>query len=115
MIVFTLGALSGCGESSSATFSMRSIDTIGATKQTLVGTDRVEPSGVYEVACVSGHGYLGIEDTAMYVLANDEYLGTEYSGLIYEQSIRIELNGSDKLLSRYYNSSEFKLEFKKMD
>lgn len=86
-------------------FTMLSNDVIGATKHT------VESTGTYEVVCVEGHGTLIINDGDLFVFAKDEYKGTEYSGLTYEEKATIELKGNDELLARAFNSSEFKLEF----
>ena len=86
-------------------FVMLSNDTIGASKHA-VGT-----AGTYEVVCVEGHGSLNINDEDLLVLAKDEYKGTEYSGLTYEEKAIIELKSNDELLARAFNSSEFKLEF----
>lgn len=91
-------------------FTMHSDDAIGATRHTVVGGD-TEPSGQYEVVCVKGHGCLNINDEELFVFANDEYKGTEYSGLVYEEKMVIALNGNDELLARAYNSSDFKIEF----
>lgn len=92
-------------------FSMWSNDTVGAAKHTLVGSDNAEPSGTYRIVCTSGHGSLTINDADLYVLANDECLGTEYSGLTYEAELVVELSGSDALLARNFNTSDFKIEF----
>jgi len=98
-------------EESKPEFSMYSDDDIGATKHTLVGAENVEPSGTYKIVCTKGHGCLNINDEELFVFAVDEYKGTEYSGLTYTEEMTIELKGSDALLSRAFNSSEFKLEF----
>lgn len=102
-------ALCSCG-SDTVGFSMYSTDAIGATKHTVVGGD-IEPSGNYTVVCTSGHGSLNVNDEVIYVFASDEYIGEEYSGLTYEETATIELQGNDELLARGFNSSDFKIEF----
>lgn len=92
-------------------FSMSSNDTVGAVRHTLVGVDSTEPSGKYRIVCTSGHGSLTINDADLYFFANDDYLGQEQSGLVFEKEVTIELNGSDKLLARNFNSSDFEIEF----
>lgn len=92
-------------------FRMLSDDTIGASKHTLVGVDSTEPSGKYRIVCTSGHGSLTINDADLHFFANDDYVGQEQSGLVFEKEVTIELNGSDKLLARNFNSSDFKIEF----
>lgn len=94
-----------------AEFRMSSTDTVGAVRHTLVGVDSTEPSGKYRIVCTSGHGSLTINDADLYFFANDDYVGQEQSGLVFEDEITIELNGSDKLLARNFNSSDFKIEF----
>lgn len=91
-------------------FTTLSNDTIGATHHTVVGGD-IEPSGTYTVVCTSGHGAIIINDKDLFVFAADEYLGTEYSGLVYAETAEIVLQGNDYITARAYNSSEFKLEF----
>lgn len=97
-------------EQEKALFQMYSNDTIGATKHTVVGGD-YEPTGTYRIVCTSGHGCLNINDNDLYVFAADEYIGEEYSGLIYEEEAEIELNANDILMIRAYNSSDFNIEF----
>lgn len=91
-------------------FTMYSTDAIGATNHTVVG-GKYEPTGTYKVVCTSGHGCLNINDKELLVLAVDEYVGKEYSGMIYEESLDVKLDANDKLMARAYNSSNFKLEF----
>lgn len=86
-------------------FTMRSNDSIGANGY-IVGK-----SGKYEIVCTKGHGALIINDADLMVLASDEYIGQEYSGLTYEVKMVVELKDRDELLARAYNSSDFKLEF----
>ncbi|MBR5012474.1 MAG: hypothetical protein IKY15_00900, partial [Clostridia bacterium] len=62
-----------------AEFTIQSNDSIGAFGYT------VGKTGKYEIVCVKGHGALIINDADLFVLANDEYVGEEYSGLIYEE------------------------------
>lgn len=88
-----------------AEFTIQSNDSIGAFGYT------VGKAGKYEIVCVKGHGALIINDADLFVLAYDEYVGEEYSGLIYEEKMVIELKDRDELLVRAYNSSDFKLEF----
>lgn len=107
--------LIACGSSSQddsndAAFTLDSNDTVGATKHIVVGNDR-EPSGTYKVVCVGGHGAITVNDTDLTVLANDDYIGKEYSGLTYTESITLTLNGNDTIVARAFNSSDFKLEF----
>ena len=101
-------ALCACG--GGIEFSMHSNDAIGATQHTVVGGD-IEPSGKYTIVCKDGHGVLNINDEELYVFAADEYVGQEYSGLIYEETATLELQGNDVLMARAYNSSDFKLVF----
>ena len=105
--------ISGCGSSSGsgATFTMSSNDTVGATQHTVVGLDNVEPSGTYHVTCTSGHGSININDQEIYFLAADEFAGQEQSGLTFEGTVTLELNGNDVINARNFNSSEFKVDF----
>lgn len=94
-----------------AEFKMSSNDTVGAVRHTLVGVEGTEPSGKYRIVCTSGHGSLTINDADLYFFANDDYVGQEQSGLVFEKEVTIELNGSDELMARNFNSSDFKIEF----
>lgn len=94
-----------------AEFWMSSNDTVGAVRHTLVGVEGTEPSGKYRIVCTSGHGSLTINDADLHFLANDDYVGQEQSGLVFEKEVTIELNGSDELLARNFNSSDLKIEF----
>lgn len=110
MTTLTIMACGGSDDETDAVFTMHSTDSIGATNHTVVGGD-YEPTGTYEIVCTSGHGCLNVNDADLYVLANDEYIGEEYSGLTYEEKIVIDLNANDELMARAYNSSDFELEF----
>jgi len=94
-----------------AEFKMSSNDTVGVVRHTLVGVEGTEPSGKYRIVCTSGHGSLTINDADLYFFANDDYVGQEQSGLIFEKEVTIDLNGSDELMARNFNSSDFKIEF----
>lgn len=102
--------IAACGSSDDALFTMYSTDAIGATEHTVVGGD-IEPTGTYNVVCTKGHGCLNIGDDDLFVFAADEYVGEEYSGLTFVESMELELNANEVLMARAYNSSEFKLEF----
>lgn len=103
----------GCGSSSGsgATFTMSSNDTVGATQHTVVGMDNVEPSGTYQAICTSGHGSITINDQELYFMAADEMAGQEQSGMTFEGSATLELEGNDVINARNFNSSEFKVDF----
>lgn len=107
--------LTACGSKIDGQFTMSSDDTVGAVRHTLVGTDDCEPVGTYTVTCTSGHGALFINDKELFVLAADSYLGEEYTGLVYVESITVRLSQSDVLKARNFNSSKFKLEFTYVD
>lgn len=106
-------SLTACGDTSNgddAAFTIQSNDTVGATKHTVVGGDS-EPAGTYTVVCVSGHGAITVNDADLIVLANDDYKGEEYSGLTYAESVKVTLDGSDVIMARAFNSSDFEIEF----
>lgn len=107
-------SMAACGSGKIIKFTMRSNDTVGATTHILVGGE-YEPSGKYEVICVKGHGALTINDANLHMFAADGYIGEEYSGLTYVESIILELNANDIISARAFNSSELEIEFKYID
>ena len=111
LVALVMCFVAACGGSEDdALFTMYSTDAIGATEHTVVGGD-IEPTGTYNVVCTKGHGCLNIGDEDLFVFATDEYVGEEYSGLTFVESMELELNANEVLMARAYNSSEFKLEF----
>ena len=110
LIIVLALSMVACGSKADGQFTMTSDDTVGAVRHYLVGDDS-EPSGTYTVVCTSGHGALFINENTLYVFAADSYLGEEYSGLEYVESITVYLKQSDVLKARNFNSSTFKLEF----
>lgn len=92
-----------------ALFTMYSFDDI-VDKHHVVG-GIYEPSGYYEVICTQGHGHLSDANERGYMLAADEYIGTEYGSTTYAQSVTLYLKMSDVLRARNLHSTKFVLDF----
>lgn len=101
LLITLLGQCSG----KSNGFSMSSDDTVGAVKRYIVSGE----SGTYTITCTGGHGWLLINDKDGFAMANDSYLGKEYTGTTYVKSVTVELKEGDLVKARNFNSSKFKL------
>ena len=95
-------------ETPSATFAMSSD---GDVAEHLVVGGSYEPSGFYKITCTSGHGHLTDGNERGYMLAADEYIGTEHGSTTYAQSVTLDLKQSDLLRARNFHSTKFRLEF----
>ncbi len=92
-----------------ALFTMYSFDDF-VDKHHVVG-GIYEPSGYYEVICTQGHGHLSDANERGYMLAADEYIGTEYGSTTYAQSVTLYLKMSEVLRARNLHSTKFVLDF----